>query len=89
MKFFFNEGNQIHNVISSSGSETVINYGSCSDFLTSYGSDSGFTRKKVTVSTVPVPVPQHWVQQLYSYSVPIVPIDSSTSFSRRTGGIIL
>ncbi len=49
--FFFNEGNQIHNVISSSGtgtvinyssgSGTVINYGSGSDFLTSYGSDSG------------------------------------------------
>ncbi len=27
-----NEGNQIHNFISSSGSETVINYGSGSDF---------------------------------------------------------
>ncbi len=35
------------------GSETVINYGSGSDFLTSYG--SGFTRKKVSVL-----VPQHW-----------------------------
>ncbi len=32
-----NEGNQIHNFVSSSGS-TVINYGSGSDFLTSYGS---------------------------------------------------
>ncbi len=59
MKFFFNEGNQIHNVISSSGSGTVINYGSGSDFLTSYGSGSGSTSQKVTVPTVPVPVPQH------------------------------
>jgi hypothetical protein len=35
-----NEGNQIHNFIFSSGSRTVINYGSSSgsDFLTSYGS---------------------------------------------------
>ncbi len=40
-KIFLNEGNQIHNVISSSGSGTVIIYGSGSDFLTSYGSDSG------------------------------------------------
>jgi hypothetical protein len=57
MKFFFNEGNQIHNVLSSSGSGTVINYGSGSDFLTSYGSDSGSgsTSQKVTVPTVPVP----------------------------------
>ncbi len=61
----FNEGNQIHNLISSSGSGTVINYGSGSDFLTSYGSGygSGYgsssTSKKVTVPTVPVPVPQH------------------------------
>ena len=41
----------IHNFISSSGSGTVINYGS--DFLTSYG--SGSTSQKVTVLTVPVP----------------------------------
>ncbi len=66
----FNEGNQIHNFISSSGSGTVINYGSGSgtvinygsgsDFLTSYGAGygSGSTSQKVTV---PVPVPQHWV----------------------------
>ena len=46
-----NEGNQIHNFISSSGSGTVINYVSGSDFLTSYG--SGSTSQKVTV-----PVPQ-------------------------------
>ncbi len=52
-----NEGNQIHNFISSSGPGTVINYGSGSDFLTSFG--SGSTSQKVTVPTVPVPVPQH------------------------------
>jgi hypothetical protein len=51
----FNEGNQIHNFMSSSGSGTIINYGSGSDFLTS----SGSTSQKVTVPTVPVPVPQH------------------------------
>jgi hypothetical protein len=47
----------------SSGSGTVINYGSGSgsDFLTSYGSGygSGSTSLKVTVPTVPVLVPQH------------------------------
>jgi hypothetical protein len=63
-----NEGNQIHNFISSSGSGTVINYGSGSDFLTSYGSGSGSTRQKVTVPSVPVPVPvpvpQHWLRIL-------------------------
>jgi hypothetical protein len=61
MKIMFNEGNQIHYFMSSSGSETVINYGSGSgsDFLTSYGSGSGSgsTSQKVTVPTVPVPVP--------------------------------
>ncbi len=56
MKKTFNEGNQIHNFMSSSGSGNVINYGSGSDFLTSYGSGSGSTSQKVTV---PVPVPQH------------------------------
>jgi hypothetical protein len=67
MKKIFNEGNQIHYFISSSGSGTVINYGSGSgsDFLTSYGSGygSGSTSQKVTVPTVPVPVPvpQHCV----------------------------
>jgi hypothetical protein len=61
MKKMFNEGNQIHNFMSSSGSGTVINYGSGSDFLTSYGSGSGSTSQKVTV---PVPVPQHW-KKLY------------------------
>ena len=62
----FNEGNQIHNFMSSSGSGTVINYdsGSGSDFLTSYGSrsGSGSTSQKVTVPTVPVPVPQRCSQ---------------------------
>jgi hypothetical protein len=53
-----NEGNQTHIFISSSGSGTVISYGSGSDFLTSYGSGSGSTSQKVTVPTVPVPFPQ-------------------------------
>jgi hypothetical protein len=58
MKNFFNEDNQIHNFISSSGSGTVISYGSGSgsDFLTSYCSGSGSTSQKVMVPTVPVPV---------------------------------
>jgi hypothetical protein len=51
----FNEENQIYNFMSSSGSGTVINYGSGSDFLTSYGSGYGSTSQKVTVPTVPVP----------------------------------
>ncbi len=61
MKKMFNEGNQIHNFMSCSGSGTVINYGSGSgsNFLTSYGSGSGSTSQKVPVPTVPVPVPQH------------------------------
>jgi hypothetical protein len=53
MKKIFNEGNQTQNFISSSGSGTVINYGSGSDFLTSYGSAS--VKVKVTVPTIPVP----------------------------------
>ncbi len=57
MKKILNEGNRIHNFKSSSGSRIVINYGSGSDFLTNYG--SGSTSQKVTVPTVPVPVPQH------------------------------
>ncbi len=59
-KKMLNEGNQIHNFISSSGSGTVINYGSGSDFLTNYGSGSSSTRQKVTVPTVLVPVQQHF-----------------------------
>jgi hypothetical protein len=68
MKNFLNEGNQIRNVISSSGSGTVINYGSGSDFLTSYGSDSGSgsTSQKVTVTVpVPVPVPQRCQKNIH------------------------
>jgi hypothetical protein len=61
MNNFFNEGNLIHNFKSSSGSGTVISYGSGSDFLTSYGSGSGSTSQKVTV--LAVPVPQHWVHK--------------------------
>ncbi len=59
MKKFLNEDNQIHHFISSSGSATVISYGSGSgsDFLTSSG--SGSTSQKVTVPTVPVP--QHCI----------------------------
>jgi hypothetical protein len=51
--FFYGSG-------SCSGSGTVINYGSGSDFLARYGSGSGSgsIRQKVTVPTVPVPVPQ-------------------------------
>ncbi len=66
----FNEGNQIHNFMSSSGSGSLINYGFGSDFLTSYSSCSGSGSKsqKVTVPTVPVPVPvpvpQHWPGEL-------------------------
>ncbi len=50
-----NEGNQIHNFISSSGSG--------SEFLASYGSGFASTSQKVTVPTVPVPfpVPQRWL----------------------------
>ncbi len=66
----FIEGNQTHNFLSSFGSGTVINYGSGSDFLTSYGSGSGSTSQKVTVPTVPVPVPQHCPQQI-NKSVPL------------------
>jgi hypothetical protein len=53
MKKMFNERNQIQNFMSSSGSGTVINYGTGSDFFTSYG--SGSTSQKVTVPMVPVP----------------------------------
>ncbi len=60
MKKIFSEGNQIHNFMSSSGS----------DFLTSYGSGfgSGSTNQKVKVPTVPVPVPvpQHWLKSYFA-----------------------
>ncbi len=52
-----NEGNKKHNFISSSGSGTIINYGSGSDYLASYG--SGSTSQKVPVPTVPVPQTLH------------------------------
>ncbi len=39
-KKMLNEGKQMHNFMSSSGTGTVINYGSGSDFFTSYGSGS-------------------------------------------------
>ncbi len=50
-----NAGNQIHYFIYTSGSGTVINFGSGSNFLTSY--NSGCADQKVTV-----PVPQHRVK---------------------------
>jgi hypothetical protein len=62
----FNEGNQIHNLISSSGSG--------SDFLTSYGSGYGSTSQKVPVPTDPVPVPQHCVQHCGITHVPTITI---------------
>ena len=55
MKIILDKGKQIHNFISSSGSGTVIKYGSGSDFLTCYGSGSGSTSQKNTVHTVQVP----------------------------------
>ena len=78
MKKMFNEGNHIHNFMSSSGSGTVINYGSDSDFLTSYG--SGSTSQKVTVPTVPVPVPQHCINR---------PISSKETWTKYTPLLLL
>jgi hypothetical protein len=71
-----NEGNRIHNFISSSGSGSVINYGSGSDFLTNYGSGSGSTSQTVTVPTipVPVPVPQHCQNHRKNYFL-LRPVD--------------
>ncbi len=60
MKKILNEGNQLHNFISSSGS----------DFLTNYG--SGSTSQKVTVPTVPVPVPQHWLSACHCTSTCVI-----------------
>jgi hypothetical protein len=74
----------IRNFISSSSSGTVINYGSGFDFLTSYCSSfgSGSTCQKVTVPTVPVPVPQHWldVQRLFCKSVSTLELESKKAF---------
>ncbi len=64
----FNEGNQIHNFISSSCSGTVINYGYGSNFLASYGSSS--TSQKVTVL---VPVPRRWCNQPEKATIICVP----------------
>jgi len=50
-KKMLNEVNQIHIFMSSFGSGTAINY------------DSVSTSKKVTVPTVPAPVPQRCLQQ--------------------------
>ncbi len=47
MKKILIEGNQIPNFISSSGSGTVIDYGSDSDILIIYGYSSGSTSQKV------------------------------------------
>ncbi len=47
MKKMLNEGNQIYNFIPSSGSGTVINYGSDSDFSKNYS--SGSASQNVTV----------------------------------------
>jgi hypothetical protein len=77
MKIFLNEGNQIHNFISSSDSGTIINYGgggSGSDFLTSYGSGSGSTSQKVTVPTVPVPQRCLQVQEGGAQQVAVDPV---------------
>ncbi len=60
MKKILSEGNQIHNFISSCGSGTLISSGSGSDF----GSGFGSTSQKVTVPTVPVPVPQRWFSDI-------------------------
>ena len=49
MKKMLIEGNQINNFMSSSSSGTVINYGTGSDFLTSYGSGSGSTTLRYSV----------------------------------------
>ncbi len=75
-----NKGNQTHNLISSSGSGTVINYGSGSDFLTSYG--SGFTSQNVTVPSIPVPVPQHclWLTRNVPYLSLLVGEENTVSY---------
>jgi hypothetical protein len=92
MKKMFNEGNQIDNFMSSSGSGTVINYGS--DFLTSSGSGygsgygSGSTSQKVTVPTVPVPVPvpvpQHCFGVLRYPSLVVPPAPQEAALHKLT-----
>ena len=68
----------IHNFMSSSGSGTVINYGSGSDFFTSYGSGSGSTSQKVRVP----PVPQNCLKVLRRFinstnDPPPLPLDKT------------
>jgi hypothetical protein len=93
MKKMFNEGNQIPNFMFSSGSGTVISYGSGSgsDFLTSYGSSygSGSTSQKVTVPTVPVPVPQHWKKyQYFTKLTKFIIFKTSVARARYTWSIL-
>jgi hypothetical protein len=65
MKKMFNEGNQIHNFMSSSGSGTVINYRYGS------GSGSGSTTLEEFAWTIPI-LPNNPAWQKYRYtSVPI------------------
>jgi hypothetical protein len=82
MKNFLNEGNQIHNFISSSGSGTVINYGSGSEFSTSYGScsGSGSTSQKVMVLTVAVPVPQRCRDSLLKKHQIIIRLNDAATY---------
>ena len=79
----FNEGNQIHNFMSSSGSGSVINYGSGSEFLTSYSSGSGSKSQKVTVPTVPVPVPHHCINSSFAICRGLSCILIAYSLSKR------
>ncbi len=80
MKKILNEGNQTHNFILCVcenfcdtillrfwDSGTVNDYGSGSDYLTSYG--SGSTQQTVTVPTVLVP--QHWLPRTFHLPRPM------------------
>ncbi len=60
MKKILNEGNQIHNFISSSGSGTVTNYGSGSDFWLFNKLRFRFPNGSQEVTIPTVPVPQRW-----------------------------
>jgi hypothetical protein len=60
MKKILNEGNQIHNFYTVCFVRTfVIPFYYGSGTVINHGSGSGSTRQKVTVPTIPVPVPQH------------------------------
>ncbi len=74
-KKMLNEGNQIHNFISSSGSGTVINYGSGSDFLTSYGSGSGST-----TLALPGPLGDYTQSEQVIFSVPEPGVDKGSQW---------